>query len=196
MPTSSYPDGGYRTILELQTFTVANNLLIIIVSFLPCYHVILVTCYHPDLAQETSHSLEAEAQKRAAARYVESIASKVSALVVANIIQNVSSSHGSSCTGDGYTAIQEHYDKLLGALTNMGMLEVAAKAYAKGLITPEIRDSVFSGKCAELKANVLLSAVQENIKTDPSAFDTFIKILRSERAYEHLADMVTSNFKT
>ena len=33
------------------------------------------------------------------------------------------------------------------------------------------------------EANVLLSAVQEKMKTDPSAFDTFIKILRSERAY-------------
>ena len=168
-------------------------------SFLPCYHVyvVIVTYYHPDLAQNSSHSLDAEVEKRVTARYVESIASKVSALLVAKITQNVSSSHSSSCTGDGYTAIQEHYDKLLGALTNMGMLEVAAKAYSKGLITPEIRDSVFSRKCAELKeANVLLSAVQEKIKTDPSAFDTFIKILRSERAYEHLADMVTSNFKT
>ena len=156
-----------------------------------------MTCYHPDLAQETSQSLEAEVEKRVTARYVESIASKVSALLVANIIQNVSSSHCSSCTGDGYTAIREHYDKLLGALSNTGMLEVAATAYAKGLITSEIRDIVFSGKRAGLKeANVLLSAIQEKIKTDPSAFDTFIKILRSEHAYEHLADMVTSNFKT
>ena len=166
-------------------------------SFLLCYHVFAIVTILIWHAQDSFQSLEAEVKKRATARYVESIASKVSALVVANIIQNVSSSHCSNCTGDGYTAIQEHYDKLLGALTRMGMLEVTAKAYAKGLITPEVRDSVFSGKCAELKeANVLLSAIQEKIKTDPSAFDTFIKILRSERAYEHLADMVTSNFKT
>ena len=33
------------------------------------------------------------------------------------------------------------------------------------------------------EANVLLSAVQEKMKTDPSAFDTFIKILRLEQAY-------------
>ena len=166
-------------------------------SFLLCYHVFAIVTILIWHAQDSFQSLEAEVEKRVTARYVESIASKVSALVVANIIQNVFSSHGSSCTGDGYTAIQEHYDKLLGALTNMGMLEVTAKAYSKGLITSEIRDIIFSGKRAELKeANVLLSAVQEKIKTDPSAFDTFIKILRSEHAYEHLADMVTSNFKT
>ena len=164
--------------------------IIVISAMLPCL------CYfsdlfHPDLAQETSQFLESEVEKRVTAR---SIASKVS---VANITQNVFSSHGSSCTGDGYAAIQKHYDELLGAFASMGMLEVTAKAYAKGLITPEIRDSIFSGKCAEFKkANVLLSAVQEKIKTDPSAFDTFIKILRSERAYEPLADMVTGNFKT
>ena len=153
--------------------------------------------FHPDLAQKTPHSLEAEVEKRVTARYVESIASKVSALVVANIIQNVFSSLSSSCTGDGYTAIQKHYDELLGALTNMGMLEVTARAYSKGLITSEIKDIVFSGRRAELKeANVLLSAIQEKVKTDPTAFDTFIKILRSERAYEHLADLLTSNFKT
>ena len=150
-----------------------------------------MTCYQPDLVQDTSHSLETEVRG-----YMEIIASKVSALL-GDAIQKISSSYSSSCTGDGYTAIQEHYDKLLGALTKMGMLEVTAKAYSKGLITSEIRDIIFSGKREELKeANVLLSAVQEKIKTDPSAFDTFIKILRSERAYEHLADMVTSNFKT
>ena len=164
-----------------------------LLSFLPCYHVdvVIVTCYHPDLAQETSHSLEAEVEKRVI-RCVEIIASKVSALVVANIGENVSSSHSSSCTGDGYAAIRKDYDKLLGALTNMGMLEVTASAYSRGLITGEIRDIIFSGK----EANVLLSAIQEKIKTDPSAFDIFIEILRSERAYERLANMLMGNFKT
>ena len=144
------------------------------------------------MAQDSSQSLEAEVEKRVTPRYVEITASKVSALAVANIGENVSSSHSSRCTGDGYTAIRKHYDKLLGALTNMGMLEVTAMAYSKGLITREIKYIIFSGKCAELeKANVLLSAIQEKIKTDPSAFDTFIEILRSEKAYEHLADMLT-----
>ena len=117
---------------------------------------------------------------------------------MANIRQSVSSSHSSSCPRGGYTAIQKHYDELLGALANMGMLQLTAKAYSRDLITNEIKSIILSGKSTEFKeANILLSAIQEKIKTDPSAFDTFIEILRSEPAYEHLADMLqTSNFKT
>ena len=90
-----------------------------------------MTCYHLHLAQETSQSLGAEVEKKVTARYLESIASKVSVilLLVANIRQNVSSGHSSSCPRGGYTAIQKHYDELLGALTNMGMLQLTAKAY-------------------------------------------------------------------
>ena len=157
-----------------------------------------MTCYHFHLAQETPQSLGAEVEKKVTARYLESIASKVSVilLLVANIRQNVSS--GSSCPRGGYTAIQKHYDELLGALTNMSMLQLTAKAYSRDLITNEIKSIILSGKSTGFKeANVLLSAIQEKIKTDPSAFDTFIEILRSEPAYEHLADMLqTSNFKT
>ena len=159
-----------------------------------------MTCYHLHLAQETSQSLGAEVEKKVTARYLESIASKVSVILlsVANIRQSVSSSHSSSCPRGGYTAIQKHYDELLGALTNMGMLQLTAKAYSRDLITYEIKSIILSGKSTEFKeANILLSAIQEKIKTDPSAFDTFIEILRSEPAYEHLADMLqTSNFKT
>ena len=159
-----------------------------------------MTCYHLHLAQETSQSLGAEVEKKVTARYLESIASKVSVilLLVANIRQNASSSHSSSCIGGGYTAIQKHYNELLCALANMGMLELTAKAYSRDLITNEIKGVILSGKSTEFKeANILLSAIQEKIKTDPSAFDTFIEILRSEPAYEHLADMLqTSNFKT
>ena len=159
-----------------------------------------MTCYHLHLAQETSQSLGAEVEKKVTvtARYLESIASKVSVilLLVANIRQNVSS--GSSCPRGSYTAIQKHYDELLGALANMGMLQLKAKAYSRDVITSEIKSIILSGKSTEFKeANILLSAIQGKIKTDPSAFDTFIEILRSEPAYEHLADMLqTSNFKT
>ena len=159
-----------------------------------------MTCYHLHLAQETSQSLGAEVEKKVTARYLESIDSKVSVilLLVANIRQNASSSHSSSCPRGGYTAIQKHYDELLGALANMGMLQLTAKAYSRDLITNEIKSIILSGKSTEFKeANILLSAIQEKAKTDPSAFDTFIEILRSEPAYEHLADMLqTSNFKT
>ena len=124
-----------------------------------------MTCYHLHLAQETSLSLGAEVEKKVTARYLESIASKVSVilLLVANIRQSVSS--GSSCPRGGYTAIQKHYDELLGALANMGMLQLTAKAYSRDLITSEIKSIILSGKSTEFKeANILLSAIQEKIK--------------------------------
>ena len=104
------------------------------------------------------------------------------------------SKRSSSYGGDGYAAIQEHFDELWGAISKLGMLEVTAKAYSKGLITGEVKDIIFSvnGTSVGVKANALLSAIQEQIKTNQSAFDTFVDILRSEPAYQHLADMLTS----
>ena len=104
------------------------------------------------------------------------------------------SKHSSSYGGDGYTAILKHFDELWGALSELGMLEITAKAYTKGLITREVKKTIFleNGTSEGRKADLLLSAIQERIRTDQSAFDTFVEILRSERAYNHLADMLTS----
>ena len=104
------------------------------------------------------------------------------------------SKRSSSYGGDGYAAIQEHFDELWGAISKFCMLEVTTKSYSKGLITGEVRDTIFSvnGTSVGVKAYILLSAIQERIKTDPRAFDTFVEILRSEPAYEHLADELTS----
>ena len=102
----------------------------------------------------------------------------------------LTSKRSSSYGGDGYVAIKEHFDELWDALSEQGMFEVTIKAYSKGLITREVKKAVFSRSGADevVKANVLLSAIQERIKTDQSAFDTFVEILRSDPAYEHLAD--------
>jgi len=53
--------------------------------------------------------------------------------------------------------------------------------------------SAANGTNLGTKAHDLLSAIQEWIKTDPSAFDVFVGILRSEPAYQHLADKLTSD---
>ena len=104
------------------------------------------------------------------------------------------SKHSSSYGGDGYTAIRKHFDELWGAISRLGMLEVTTKAYAKDLITTEVKETIFSvnGTSDGKKADLLLSAIQERIRTDPSAFDTFVEILRSEPARNRLADMLTS----
>ena len=114
---------------------------------------------------------------------------------IRNAIQGLSASkRSSSFGGDGYAAIQEHFDELWGAISRLGMLELTTKAYTKGLITREVQETIFSenGTSAGRKAHLLLSAIQERIKIDQSAFDTFVEILRSEPAYDILADKLTS----
>ena len=104
------------------------------------------------------------------------------------------SKSSSSYSGDGYAAIQEHFDELWGALSEIGMLELTTKAFTKGLIAREVKKTIFSenGTSEGRKADLLLSAIQERIRSDQSAFDTFVGILRSDPAYKHLADKLTS----
>lgn len=117
---------------------------------------------------------------------------------VENIAKDVRKSlhlkHSSSYGGDGSTAIQKHFAELWEALSELGMLEVTAKAYTKGLITGEVKKTISSvnGTSEEIKAHLLLSAIEGRIRSDQNAFDTFVDILRSESAYEHLADKLTS----
>ena len=98
-------------------------------------------------------------------------------------------------SSSGHAAIQKHFDELWGAISNLGMLDLTTKAFSKGLITAEVKRMVFStnGTSSEVKADALLSAIQERIKNDPSAFDVFVEILRSEPAYQHLADKLTNH---
>ena len=102
------------------------------------------------------------------------------------------SKHRSSCGEDGFAEIQKHFNELLDALSNMGMDEIAAEAYSKGLISDQIKQFVLSSDgTSTKKANALLTAIQVRIKTDPNTFDTFVEILRSQPAYQPLADKRT-----
>lgn len=64
------------------------------------------------------------------------------------------------------------------------MLDLTTKAFSTGLITAEVKRMVFStnGTGSEVKADALLSAIQEPIKTDPSAFDVFVELHPEIRA--------------
>ena len=50
----------------------------------------------------------------------------------------------SSCGEDGFAVIQKHFNELLDVLSKMGMDELAAEAYSKGLISDQIKQFVFS----------------------------------------------------
>ena len=102
------------------------------------------------------------------------------------------SKHRSSCGEDGFAVIRKHFKELLAALSQMGMDELAAEAYSKGLISDQIKHLVLSSDATSTKkADALLSAIQVRIKTDPNTFDTFVEILRSQPAYQPLADKLT-----
>ena len=98
------------------------------------------------------------------------------------------------CSEDGHTAIREHFHVLVDAVSKMGMIAITVMAYSKMLITDEVKNFVLSvnGTSEQVKANILVSAIEERIKGDPSAFNTFVEILRLEPAYKHLADKLTS----
>lgn len=186
-------------------------------------HVLLVLLPISHLVQETTDSLEAKVglisgiaadslsrieaklkmPGKIAGHLKKKIASELAKLAkvlesgftqVKDAIRSVFTSKRSpSYGGDGYTAIQEHFDELWGALSELGMLEVTTKAYSKGLITREVKKTIFSenGTSEGRKADLLLSAIQERIKTDLCAFDTFVDILRSEPAYQHLVNKLS-----
>ena len=178
--------------------------------------VLLVLLPISHLVQETTDSLEAKVEMISGANlkmpgkiggYLKKkIASELAKLAkvlesgftqVKDAIRSLFTSKRSpSYGGDGYTAIQEYFDELWGALSEQGMLEVTTKAYSKGLITREVKKTVFSenGASEGRKADLLLSAIQERIKTDPHAFDTFVDILRSEPAHRRLVNKLTSDF--
>ena len=100
------------------------------------------------------------------------------------------------CGEDGDTVIREHFHELVDAVSQLGMHDITLEAYSKGLITDEVKNTVLSmnGTSEGVKANILVSAIKQRIKGDPSAFNMFVEILRSDPAYKHLADKLTSSF--
>ena len=185
-------------------------------------HVLLVLLPISHLAQETTDSLEAKVEMISGiaadslsrieaklkmpgkiAGHLKKIASELAKLAkvlesgFTQVKDTIRSLFTSKCSpsygGDGYTAIQKHFNELWGTLSEHGMFEVTTKAYSKGLITREVKKTVFSenGTSEGRKADLLLSAIQVRIKTDPHAFDTFVDILRSEPAYQHLVNKLS-----
>jgi hypothetical protein len=88
----------------------------------------------------------------------------------------------------GYKALQENFAEFIQAISQLSTLhDLAAKAYSKGLISWNGKEEVFApGGSVLEKANKFLGLIQARIKRDGKAYDTFVSILRSEPAYEHL----------
>ena len=88
----------------------------------------------------------------------------------------------------GYKALQENFAEFTQAISQLSTLhDLALKAHSKGLISWNGKEEIFAPGCSGLeKANKFLGLIQARIKRDGKAYDTFVSILRSEPAYEHL----------
>lgn len=82
-------------------------------------------------------------------------------------------------------AFQDVYQDLVIA-TMYSTHSLAIALYTKGVISSSVRDEVFLQTLTpEMKANVLLRAVEAKVKVNPKQFMTFVSTLRE---HEELAD--------
>jgi len=64
---------------------------------------------------------------------------------------------------------------------------LAEAAYTKKLIPRQVLDEVLTTTQPQRrKANILLLAIQDKIEVNPSSFSTFLDVLRSDKALDHL----------
>lgn len=91
----------------------------------------------------------------------------------------------------GYKCLQENFADFLEGISHLSVLhDLAVKAYSKGLIAKSGKKEAFSsGMSLDVQANNFLELIETRIKRDPKAYDTFLDILRSEPAYEHLVNL-------
>ena len=67
---------------------------------------------------------------------------------------------------------------------------LAGEAYTKKLIPRQVLDQVLSTQPQRWKANILLLAIQDKIEVNPSSFSTFLDVLHSDPALDHLAGIL------
>ena len=67
---------------------------------------------------------------------------------------------------------------------------LAEVAYTKKLIPRQVLDEVLTTQPQRRKANILLLAIQDKIKVNPSSFSTFLDVLHSDPALDHLAGIL------
>lgn len=84
----------------------------------------------------------------------------------------------SGCTSSESLAFQDVYqDLVIATMYNTHSLAIAL--YTKGVISSSVRDEVFLQTLTpEMKANVLLRAVEAKVKVNPKQFMTFVSTLR------------------
>ena len=88
-----------------------------------------------------------------------------------------------------YRTFREHYDRLYHAIQDP--LSLATRLFAKNIITSAVKEEMGATSRTRLDKNdALLSAVETQIRTDPSTLHVFLSILNEDSAMQSLVENV------
>ena len=90
-----------------------------------------------------------------------------------------------------YRTFREHYDRLYHAIQDP--LSLAARLFSQGIIPSAVKEQMSMLGVSRLeKNNVLLSAVEMKIQTDPSVLQVFLPTLNEDPSMLSLAESMQS----
>ena len=91
----------------------------------------------------------------------------------------------------GYCTFREHYDRLYHAIQDP--LSLATRLFSKGIITSEVKEEMsVLGRSRLDKNNALLSAVETQIRSDPSVLYVFLVTLNEDPSMKLLVKSMRS----
>ena len=90
-----------------------------------------------------------------------------------------------------YRTFREHYDRLVHAIQDP--LPLATRLFSQGIITSVVKEEMsVLGRSRLDKNNTLLSAVETQIRSDPSVFYVFLATLNEDPSMHSLAESMKS----
>ena len=90
-----------------------------------------------------------------------------------------------------YRTFREHYDRLYHAIQNP--LSLVTRLFSQGIVTSEVKEEMsVLGRSRLDKNNTLLSAVETQIRTDPSVFYVLLATLNEDPSMQSLAESMKS----
>lgn len=88
-------------------------------------------------------------------------------------------------------ALRRQFDRLVQGIQDPGC--VADSAFSDGLIPQSVHEEATNVNIPRMRRNrIVLQAVLSRVREEPRGFEVFVRILRKDRAYEHLARKLES----
>ncbi len=91
-------------------------------------------------------------------------------------------------------ALRRHFNSLVDCIQDPG--PVADSAFSEGLISQSVLEQATHSTGLRMGRNrTLLQAILSHVREQPSSLKVFIRILKKERVYEHLAMKLESSLR-